>query len=107
MRLALSFKDGVFGAVSGVCNHAGGPLGEGRLDGDYIVCPWHNWKFHRSRGVGEPGFEEVNTPDKTAEITLVIGKRFIVNARGKDVAGIDPVRMVLERMDFGKLTSAK
>lgn len=56
---------------------------------------------------GEPGFEEVNTPDKTAEITLVVGKRFIVHARGKDVAGIDPVRTVLERMDFGKLTSAK
>lgn len=56
---------------------------------------------------GEPGFEEVNTPDKTAEITLVIGKRFIVHARGRDVAGIDPVRAVLERMDFGKLTSAK
>lgn len=56
---------------------------------------------------GEPGFEEVNTSDKTAEITLVIGKRFIVHARGRDVAGIDPVRAVLERMDFGKLTSAK
>lgn len=55
---------------------------------------------------GQPGFEEVNTSDKTAEITLVVGKRFIVHARGRDVA-IDPVRAVLERMDFGKLTSAK
>jgi multimeric flavodoxin WrbA/nitrite reductase/ring-hydroxylating ferredoxin subunit len=61
-RVALSFVNGVFGAVSGVCNHAGGPLGEGRLDGEYIVCPWHNWKFDRRRGVGEPGFEEDAVP---------------------------------------------
>ena len=40
-KLALSFKDGVFGAVNGACNHAGGPLGQGTLDGDYVVCPWH------------------------------------------------------------------
>ena len=23
-----------------------GRSGEGRLDGDYVVCPWHDWKFH-------------------------------------------------------------
>lgn len=61
-ELALSFKDGRFGIVSNACNHAGGPLGEGRLDGDYITCPWHNWKFHRCSGKGEPGFEEDAVP---------------------------------------------
>src|SRR5215471_211416 len=55
--IAVSYKDGQFGVVSNVCNHVGGPLGEGRLDGDYILCPWHGWKFHRATGVGEPGFE--------------------------------------------------
>jgi multimeric flavodoxin WrbA/nitrite reductase/ring-hydroxylating ferredoxin subunit len=60
--LALSFENGIFGVVSNVCNHAGGPLGHGRLDGDYIVCPWHNWKFHRCNGLGEPGFEEDAVP---------------------------------------------
>ena len=57
-ELAVSCKDGQFGVVANACNHVGGPLGEGRLDGDYIVCPWHNWKFHRCTGKGEPGFEE-------------------------------------------------
>jgi nitrite reductase/ring-hydroxylating ferredoxin subunit/multimeric flavodoxin WrbA len=61
-ELALSFKDGRFGAVSNACNHVGGPLGEGRLDGEYIVCPWHNWKFHRCTGQGEPGFEADAVP---------------------------------------------
>jgi len=60
--LAVSFRDGVLGAVSNVCNHVGGPLGEGRLDGDYIVCPWHQWKFHRATGTGEPGFEQDCVP---------------------------------------------
>jgi len=61
-RIALSCRDGVFGAISGTCNHAGGPLGEGRLDGEYITCPWHNWKYHRIGGQGEPGFEEESVP---------------------------------------------
>ena len=61
-ELAISLKDGQFGAVSNTCNHVGGPLGEGRLDGEYIVCPWHNWKFHRCSGVGEPGFEQDRVP---------------------------------------------
>ncbi|MFN8012091.1 MAG: NAD(P)H-dependent oxidoreductase [Holophagaceae bacterium] len=60
--LALSCREGVFGAVSAVCNHAGGPLGEGRLEGDYVVCPWHHWKFHARTGLGEPGFEEDAVP---------------------------------------------
>ncbi|MDH4348630.1 MAG: Rieske (2Fe-2S) protein, partial [Gemmatimonadota bacterium] len=42
-RIALSCRDGQFGAISGACNHAGGPLGDGQLDGDYVVCPWHHW----------------------------------------------------------------
>src|SRR5262249_59119133 len=39
-----------------------GPLGDGRLDGDYITCLWHGWKFHCRTGVGEPGFEEDRVP---------------------------------------------
>jgi nitrite reductase/ring-hydroxylating ferredoxin subunit/multimeric flavodoxin WrbA len=61
-KIALSFLDGQFSAVSGVCNHVGGPLGEGRLDGEYIVCPWHNYKFHCRTGLGEPGFEADAVP---------------------------------------------
>ncbi len=62
-KIALSFVNGEFGAVSGVCNHAGGPLGEGVCDADgYITCPWHHWKFHRVTGEGEPGFEEDRVP---------------------------------------------
>ena len=56
-KIALTYVNGEFTAVSGACNHAGGPLGQGRLEGDYIVCPWHGWKYHCVTGQGEPGFE--------------------------------------------------
>ncbi len=62
IAIAISFKDGEFGAVSNACNHVGGPLGDGSLDGDYIRCPWHGWKFHRRSGIGEPGFEQDCVP---------------------------------------------
>lgn len=60
--IALTYKDGTFSAISGVCNHVGGPLGEGTLSGDYIVCPWHYWKFHHRTGRGEPGYEQDQVP---------------------------------------------
>jgi nitrite reductase/ring-hydroxylating ferredoxin subunit/multimeric flavodoxin WrbA len=61
-RIALTFRDGRFGAISGVCNHVGGPLGRGHLDGDYVVCPWHYYKFHWQSGEGEPGYEQDRVP---------------------------------------------
>ena len=67
-KLAISHRDGTFGAISNVCNHAGGPLGQGRLDGEYVVCPWHNWKFHRQSGKGEPGFEEDAVPSHEVKV---------------------------------------
>lgn len=62
-KIALNYLNGKFSAISGVCNHAGGPLGKGRLDGEYVVCPWHNWKFHCITGKGEPGFEQDHVPE--------------------------------------------
>lgn len=61
-RLAITFRDGVHGAISAACNHVGGPLDEGSLDGDYVVCPWHFWKFHATTGEGEPGYEADRVP---------------------------------------------
>src|SRR5262245_45760033 len=62
VRIALSYADGQFGAISGVCNHAGGPLGDGALDGEYVRGPWHHYKFHRATGEGEPGYEADRVP---------------------------------------------
>ncbi len=61
-KIALSYQDDEFCAISSMCNHVGGPLGEGTLDGEFVVCPWHYWKFHRKTGKGEPGYEEDQVP---------------------------------------------
>ena len=74
--LAISCRDGAFGALANACNHAGGPLGEGGLEGDYIVCPWHYWKFHRVTGAGEPGFEADCIPSFPVK---VVGGRVLVD----------------------------
>lgn len=38
-KIAISYQDDSFGAVSGVCNHAGGPLGKG--DWKVNISPVH------------------------------------------------------------------
>ena len=99
LKIAISWKDGRFGVVSGTCNHVGGPLGKGRLDGEYIVCPWHNWKFHRCTGAGEPGFEEDRVP---AYETRVENGRLLVRtdnptARGKKPHAAHPLARKIAR----------
>jgi multimeric flavodoxin WrbA/nitrite reductase/ring-hydroxylating ferredoxin subunit len=60
VAIALSFRDGRFGAISGRCNHVGGPLGDGMLTDDgYVVCPWHHWMFHRESGEARPGIPAI------------------------------------------------
>jgi nitrite reductase/ring-hydroxylating ferredoxin subunit/uncharacterized membrane protein len=37
------------------CSHVGGPLSEGRIDGDTIVCPWHGSAFRLADGAVRHG----------------------------------------------------
>lgn len=43
--VALFNVDGRFHAVSNVCLHRGGPVGEGELDGPIVTCPLHGWEY--------------------------------------------------------------
>ena len=43
--VALTRHEGRYGALCGVCPHAGGPLGEGEIDFGLLVCPWHGREF--------------------------------------------------------------
>src|SRR5262245_11739800 len=99
LRVAISWRDGKFGVVSGTCNHVGGPLGKGRLDGDYIVCPWHNWKFHRVDGKGEPGFEDDRVP--AYEVRVEKGRLLVRNptARHKKPHAPHPLSRPVKRAD--------
>jgi len=48
--LALYHVEGGFYALDGICPHAGGPLGEGALQGKIVTCPWHGWQFDVTTG---------------------------------------------------------
>lgn len=37
-------------AISAVCTHLGGPLDEGEIEGDAVVCPWHKSVFSLTDG---------------------------------------------------------
>ncbi len=50
---ALCHYEDALRCFDGLCPHAGGPLGEGNLDGGQIVCPWHGWAFDCRSGVND------------------------------------------------------
>ncbi len=55
-------------AVSNVCPHQNGPLGEGRIVNGCIVCPWHGYEYDPVSGKSPPPFtEEVATYETRLE----------------------------------------
>lgn len=45
-------------AVSNVCAHQGGPLGEGRVIDGCITCPWHGYQYRPEDGCSPPPYSE-------------------------------------------------
>jgi len=50
---AICNVSGQVTALNGICPHSGGPLGQGTLNGDQIVCPWHAWEYNCHTGVND------------------------------------------------------
>jgi nitrite reductase/ring-hydroxylating ferredoxin subunit len=48
--IALFNVNGIYYAMSAVCPHEDGPLHEGEVDGDTIICPWHGYDFSVKTG---------------------------------------------------------
>jgi nitrite reductase/ring-hydroxylating ferredoxin subunit len=64
-------------ALKETCSHAGGPLSEGKLEGDTIICPWHGSAYRLSDGVVRHG------PSATRQVTY----RARINADQVEVQG--------------------
>jgi nitrite reductase/ring-hydroxylating ferredoxin subunit len=61
--LVLVRRGDVVFALKETCSHAGGPLSQGTLDGDTIVCPWHSLAFRLRDGAVRHG------PAATRQVT--------------------------------------
>lgn len=57
-RIAV-FRDGAqIGALTNLCAHQNGPLGEGRIVNGCVTCPWHGYEYRLEDGCAPPPFTE-------------------------------------------------
>jgi len=57
-RVAIFRWDGQVAALSNVCQHQNGPLGEGRVIDGCVTCPWHGYQYLPASGQSPPPFTE-------------------------------------------------
>jgi nitrite reductase/ring-hydroxylating ferredoxin subunit len=62
--IALFNVEGTIYATDNTCLHQGGPLGEGELMGEVIICPWHQWEYNVRTGenVGDSSLKLATYP---------------------------------------------
>jgi nitrite reductase (NADH) small subunit len=71
-EIAVFKIDGKYYALENQCLHRGGPLGEGELTGQTVVCPWHGWKY--------------DVPTGSLKLIPTLGvSTYKVEVRGEDV----------------------
>lgn len=76
-RVAVFRYAGKVSAVSNVCRHQNGPLGEGKIVDGCITCPWHGYQYLPDTGASPPPFtEKVPTFD-----VRVVGDRVLVHPK--------------------------
>jgi len=48
-------RSGTLRAISAICSHAGGPLADGQIDEDVVICPLHLNAFELATGCSRSG----------------------------------------------------
>ena len=56
---------------------------------------------------GQPGWVKWNSTDKVAELGVIVNKRFLVTADGREVADAKTVEGFISKMDLGRLAGLK
>jgi len=70
-RIAVFKHNGAISAITNVCRHQGGPLGEGKVIDGCITCPWHGWQYRPGDGCSPPPFTEKVA---TYQVRVVAGR---------------------------------
>ena len=74
-RVAVFRYDGKISAMSNVCRHQNGPLGEGRIIDGCVTCPWHGFQYSPDSGASPPPY----TDKVPTYRTRLIGNRVMVH----------------------------
>lgn len=88
-RVAIFRYDGKVSAVSNVCQHQNGPLGEGRIIDGCITCPWHGYQYRPEDGAAPPPFKE-KVP--TFRVQVVDGTIFVHPKPNSAGTYVEPAR---------------
>ena len=60
-------------ALSNLCRHAFGPLSDGIVEGYYVMCPWHGWRYDLRDGSTDHPDADVKTyPVRVADGEVLI-----------------------------------
>jgi nitrite reductase/ring-hydroxylating ferredoxin subunit len=89
-RVAVFRYDGNISAISNVCRHQNGPLGEGRIVDGCVTCPWHGYQYLPDTGASPPPFTE-KVPTYRARI--VDGKVLVHPCAHAPGTRIEPARI--------------
>ena len=57
-RIAIFKYNNKISAISNVCKHQNGPLGEGKIVDGCVTCPWHGYQYLPNNGCSPPPFQE-------------------------------------------------
>ena len=57
-RVAIFRYEGRISALSNVCQHQNGPLGEGKILDGCVTCPWHGYQYRPEDGASPAPFTE-------------------------------------------------
>lgn len=71
-RVAVFRYDGKVSAISNVCRHQNGPLGEGRIIDGCVTCPWHGYQYDPATGCSPPPFTDKVPTYRTTTVDGIV-----------------------------------
>jgi len=89
-RVAVFRYDGKVSAISNVCQHQNGPLGEGRIIDGCVTCPWHGYQYQPESGAAPAPFKE-KVP--TFRVKVVEGSVFVHPLPNLPGTYVEPARI--------------
>lgn len=72
-------RDGSLRALSAVCTHRGGPIADGTIDQQVVICPLHQHAFDLATGCSRTGQEPLRSyrVSRSAAGDLVLETAFV------------------------------